>query len=232
MKKIKMPSLKVFLSLLGGLAVLNSCYNSSVVTNSPIQKRKYTNGFFVLKTPNQSAKKGEAVIHSDGYASVSTSTSTPPLESDVTVASVENAAFPADRIEVKSTPVIQFHSSVAKQTKEQSSTFVVNSVQKESRLNKTEHSSKTKIVKINKQKNTSMNTASSSGSGRYSQLVALLLAIFVGILGIHRFYLGYIGLGILELLTGGVCGILTLIDIIRIAIGSLGPKNGSYTDTL
>lgn len=40
----------------------------------------------------------------------------------------------------------------------------------------------------------------------------LLVSIFLGSLGIDRFMLGDIGMGILKLLTCGVCGILTIID--------------------
>ena len=40
-----------------------------------------------------------------------------------------------------------------------------------------------------------------------NKIVALLLSIFLGGWGIDRFYLGYIGMGILKLLTGGVFGI-------------------------
>lgn len=40
----------------------------------------------------------------------------------------------------------------------------------------------------------------------------LLVSIFLGGLGIDRFMLGDIGMGILKLLTGGCCGILTIID--------------------
>ena len=40
----------------------------------------------------------------------------------------------------------------------------------------------------------------------------LLVSIFLGGLGIDRFMLGDIGMGILKLLTCGVCGILTIID--------------------
>lgn len=40
----------------------------------------------------------------------------------------------------------------------------------------------------------------------------LLVSIFLGGLGIDRFMLGETGMGILKLLTGGVCGILALID--------------------
>lgn len=65
-----------------------------------------------------------------------------------------------------------------------------------------------------------------------SQLVALILVILVGVLGIHRFYLGYYGIGILMLLTFGFCGILALVDLIRIAVGDLKPKYGEYTETL
>ncbi|MCC5921365.1 MAG: TM2 domain-containing protein [Cyclobacteriaceae bacterium] len=83
-----------------------------------------------------------------------------------------------------------------------------------------------------------MEDKSNAGS---NQLVALLLAIFLGGLGIHRFYLGYIGIGIVQLLLALlgflivpliVLFIWVLIDIIRIATGALGPKNGEYTDTL
>ena len=65
-----------------------------------------------------------------------------------------------------------------------------------------------------------------------SQLVALLLAIFLGSLGIQRFYLGYTGIGVIQLLTAGGCGIWTLIDVIRIAIGDLKPRDGDYKDKL
>ena len=60
-----------------------------------------------------------------------------------------------------------------------------------------------------------------------NKTTALLLSIFLGGLGIDRFYLGHTGLGILKLLTGGCFGILWLIDIILIATGELKPADGS-----
>lgn len=60
-----------------------------------------------------------------------------------------------------------------------------------------------------------------------SKVVALILFIFLGELGIDRFYLGYIGTGILKLITCGGFGIWWLIDLIMIATGKLKPKDGS-----
>jgi TM2 domain len=60
-----------------------------------------------------------------------------------------------------------------------------------------------------------------------SQGIALILVLLVGLLGIHRFYLGYTGVGVVQLLTLGGCGIWALIDLIRIATGDLKPADGS-----
>ncbi|MCK4352600.1 TM2 domain-containing protein [candidate division WOR-3 bacterium] len=64
------------------------------------------------------------------------------------------------------------------------------------------------------------------GAGK-DWLVALLLSIFLGGLGIDRFYLGYIGLGILKLLTGAGLGIWWLIDLILIACNKLKDAEGN-----
>lgn len=53
------------------------------------------------------------------------------------------------------------------------------------------------------------------------KIVALILCIFLGYLGVHRFYLKKIGTGILYLFTMGLCGIGWIVDIILIATGKM-----------
>ena len=76
-----------------------------------------------------------------------------------------------------------------------------------------------------------MQKSAAEGGGK-SQLIALILALLVGVLGIHRFYLGYTSIGIIQLLTFGGFGIWALIDLILIITGDLKPKTGNYETTL
>lgn len=54
----------------------------------------------------------------------------------------------------------------------------------------------------------------------------LLLCLFLGPLGVHRFYVGKIGTGILMIVTFGGLGIWALIDLIMIIVGSFKDKQG------
>jgi TM2 domain-containing membrane protein YozV len=54
----------------------------------------------------------------------------------------------------------------------------------------------------------------------------ILLCFFFGVFGIHRFYVGKIGTGILQLITLGGLGIWALVDFIMIVVGSFTDKDG------
>jgi TM2 domain-containing membrane protein YozV len=64
-------------------------------------------------------------------------------------------------------------------------------------------------------------------NGQKSWLVALLLCLFLGSLGAHRFYVGKMGTGVVQLITLGGCGIWALIDLIMIILGKFKDAQGA-----
>lgn len=70
------------------------------------------------------------------------------------------------------------------------------------------------------------NAAVNPDMSERSRLVAVLLCLIVGVLGIHRFYVGKTGTGIAMILTLGGLGIWVLVDLIMLLTGSFRDKGG------
>jgi hypothetical protein len=66
-----------------------------------------------------------------------------------------------------------------------------------------------------------------SRKGEKQWLTALLFSIFLGGLGVDRFYLGYTGLGVFKILTLGGLGVWWLIDMILMACNEIKDANGN-----
>lgn len=61
---------------------------------------------------------------------------------------------------------------------------------------------------------------------RKSRLVTLLFCVLLGVFGVHRFYVGKIGTGVLMLVTIGGLGIWYLVDLILVLAGSFRDSDG------
>ena len=91
---------------------------------------------------------------------------------------------------------------------------------------------KTKVIQPDTQvtdTETNRTFAASQIPGVFSDkeyVIALLFSIFLGYLGIDRFYMGQVGMGLGKLLTGGGCGVWWLIDVILIATRSSNDSAG------
>lgn len=83
-------------------------------------------------------------------------------------------------------------------------------------------------IKVSNKTDQNQKTPKTTSSGDKSWVVTLLLAFFLGGLGLHRFYLGYTWQGVVQLLTLGGLGIWVLIDFVRIIMKDLKPKDGDY----
>ena len=219
---------KTTTSKLGLLIAMVAILVSSCSTNATFSKRYHSRGFNIAwgggsdannnpvkQTPKKVKAKSDVVA-------VAQNTDNVIVQS---VKSTENTAMEASTVTtaVVSNNILAKNEVATVKNATQTSTRAVKSstvVSKKAAVNAISNTN-TKAVKKN----------ADPGEGK-SQLIALILCIFVGLLGIHRFYLGYTMEGVVQLLTAGGCGIWSLIDLVRIITGDLKPKDGDYTETL
>ena len=60
-----------------------------------------------------------------------------------------------------------------------------------------------------------------------SKWVAAVLCFFLGVFGVHRFYVGKIGTGLIQLFTAGGLGVWWIIDLVVILLGGFTDKAGN-----
>ncbi|HEY3054618.1 MAG TPA: TM2 domain-containing protein [Thermoanaerobaculia bacterium] len=69
-------------------------------------------------------------------------------------------------------------------------------------------------------------TTPSAPAQQKDWLTTLLLCIFLGGFGAHRFYTGHTGTAVVQLLTAGGCLVWAIIDLINIITGKFVDANG------
>ena len=219
MKKLKLARLMVMLLSVGFVV---SCGPSSL-----IQKRKYTKGWHVSNV----SKKAK----SHDFESPKVEAEVTELKKEEMITDSKEKAFipvTAELLRNEKEKVASNESATI--YLEASIEFVKEKVNEasEETISKVYYDNQTYFPEVKNIKKKSAVEEKETESEGKSQLVALLLILFFGGLGIHRFYLGYPVIAIIQIITIGGFGIWYIIDLIRIIKGTLKPKNGEYETTL
>jgi hypothetical protein len=196
------------------LAIFASCSTTSdVVSNKRIQKRKYTKGFNIKSKNNNNhnlALKDQNTFDLNSEESKENNDNT---ISDLVFASKEGVIIEQSianqtlRTELKNLNSLLINEKNAVKINKTVDPLLLKDLKKEFKANKKQVKETIKsLAKSEKKEPVSGN----------EKTVALILLILVGALGIHKFYLGQIGPGILYLFTGGLCGIGLIIDLIKL----------------
>ncbi len=194
------------------LAIFASCSTTSdVVSNKRIQKRKYTKGFNIKSqnknNHNLASKDQSSSVFSSEVSVVNNDNTDLVFASKEGVIIEQSIAKQSLRAELKNLNSVLINEKKSTKTNKSVNPVLLKDLKKEFKANKKEVKETVKtLVKSTKKEPVSGN----------EKTVALVLLLLVGVLGIHKFYLGQIGAGILYLLTGGLCGIGLIIDLVKL----------------
>ena len=195
------------------LAVFASCSTTSdVVSNKRIQKRKYTKGFNIKSQNNKRdlALKDQIISVFSSEESIENDDNT---NTDLVFASKEGVIIEQTianqtlKTELKNLNYLLINETKSVNTNNPVNTASLKDLKKEFKANKKEVLEPIKAL-VSSENKEPLSTV--------EKITALILLLTVGFLGIHKFYLGQIGLGILYLFTGGLFGIGLIIDLIKL----------------
>ena len=199
MKKIYLLTLIV--------AIFASCSTTSdVVSNKRIQKRKYTKGFNI-----KSQKKNNYNLAFKNQSSSEFSSKNNVNENSYLFLASKEGVIIGQTI-ANQTLRTELNNILINEKKSNKISNVSNPVLVKDLKNELK-SNKKEIRKAIKTLAKSGGKAPVTGQ---EKTVALVLLLLVGALGVHKFYLGQTGKGILYLFTGGLCGIGLIIDLIKL----------------
>ena len=195
------------------LAVFASCSTTSdVVSNKRIQKRKYTKGFNIKSQNNKRdlALKDQIISVFSSEESIENDDNT---NTDLVFASKEGVIIEQTianqtlKTELKNLNHLLINETKSVNTNSPVNTASLKDLKKEFKANKKVVVEPIKAL-VNSENKEPLSTV--------EKITALILLLTVGFLGVHKFYLGQIGLGILYLFTGGLFGIGLIIDLIKL----------------
>jgi hypothetical protein len=200
--------------------VLVSCSSSNKVASN-FGKRHYTKGFFfdrpgkpsnpAVNTATVAPKSHVAIATAPVVKEQTQTTVTPVIENKVSSNSVTTA------------PVAKKSNFVKR---------VIDGLMTNTVVSKNVTASPA-TANVQSSESTLKSGSESTGGGgncksRVVSIILCILLYLIGVGGIHRFYMGYIWQGVVQLLTFGGCGIWQLIDFYRICFGDLKPKDGDW----
>ena len=195
------------------MAIFSSCTTTSdVVSNNRIQKRKYTKGFnikshnnnHILASKDQNISVYSSEVPVENNDNTNTDLIFASREGVIIEQSIANQTL---RTELKNLNSLFINKKKSSKINKAVDPVLLKDLKKEFKANKKEVRETIKTLAKSGQKE--------PVSGN-EKTVAIILLILVGVLGIHKFYLGQIGPGILYLFTGGLCGIGLIIDLVKL----------------